>query len=165
MRLRTESVCAACLIWALPSLGVHAAEKDAYELAFSTYVGGKSWEHARDVCTDRDGNVYVVGGTASRDFPTTPGAYDRSFHAGGKQIGPAGLCDAFVMKFSPEGKLTWSTLLGGPNYDRAYAVEVDRKGDVYVAGRAGPGFPVSQRAFQTEYGGSRYNGFYGSQNG
>jgi hypothetical protein len=69
------------------------------------------------------------------------------------------------MKFSPDGKLFWSTLLGGPNYDRAYAIEVDRKGNVYVAGRAGPGFPVSEGAFQTEYGGTRYNGFYGSQNG
>ena len=136
-----------------------------YELVFSTYVGGSKWEHARDVCSDKDGNVYMVGGTASRDFPTTPGALDRTFHAGGKQIGGAGLCDAFVMKFSPAGKLVWSTLLGGPNYDRAYGVEVDRKGDVYVAGRAGPGFPVTEGAFQTQYGGSRYNGFYGSQNG
>ena len=36
-------------------------------------------------------------------------------------------------------RLLWSTLLGGPNYDRAYAVEVDDRGYVYVAGRAGPG--------------------------
>ena len=158
-------MCAACLIWALPSLDVVASGAGGYELVFSTYVGGKSWEHARDVCCDKDGNVYMVGGTASRDFPTTPGAYDRTFDAGGKQIGGAGLCDAFVMKFSPEGKLIWSTLLGGPNCDRAYGVEVDREGCVYVAGRAGPGFPVSEGAFQTEYGGSNYNGFYGSQNG
>lgn len=48
---------------------------------------------------------------------------------------------------------------------RAYGVEVDAKGNVYVAGRAGPGFPVTAGAFQTEYGGSRYNEFYGSQNG
>jgi len=146
-------------------LGVQAAEKASYELAFSTYLGGARWEHARDVCTDRDGNVYVVGGTSSRDFPTTPGAFGRTFHIGGKQIGQAGLCDAFVTKFSPEGKLLWSTLLGGPNYDRAYAVEVDPQGDPVVAGRAGPGFPVTEGAFQTEYGGSHYNGFYGSQNG
>jgi len=165
MRLKLARVCTACLIWALPSLGVHAAGEEGYELAFSTYVGGKNWEHARDICSDGDGNMYVVGGTSSRDFPTTSGTYDRTFGADGKQIGPAGLCDGFVLKFSPDGKLIWSTLLGGPNYDRVYAVEVDHRGDVYVAGRAGPGFPVSDGAFQTEYGGSRYNGFYGSQNG
>ena len=165
MRRRTERTCVVCLILLVLCTVGRAAEKAGYELAFSTYVGGERWEHARDICTDSDGNIYVVGGTASCDFPTSPGAYDRTFDVAGKQIGPAGLCDAFVMKFSPDGKLIWSTLLGGPNYDRAYAVEIDRKGDVYVAGRAGQGFPVSEGAFQKEYGGSRYNGFYGSENG
>ena len=49
MRLWTERLCAVCLIWVVLSLGVHAAEEESYELAFSTYVGGTSWEHARDV--------------------------------------------------------------------------------------------------------------------
>ena len=138
---------------------------EAYELVFSTYFGGSSWEHARDVCVDNQGNVYMVGGTASADFPTTPGAYDRTFHSGGRALGAAGQCDAFVVKFDASGKLLWSTLLGGPNYDRAYGVEIDKVGNVVIAGRAGPGFPVTAGAFQTEYGGSGYNNFYGSQNG
>ncbi|GAH24832.1 unnamed protein product, partial [marine sediment metagenome] len=139
--------------------------EEAYDLVFSTYLGGSKWEHARDVFADPADNVYVVGGTASRDFPTTPGVYDRTSNTGGKKIGPAGQCDAFVAKFSSEGTLIWSTFLGGPNYDRAYAVEVDAEGYVYVAGRAGPGFPVTPGAFQLQYGGSGYNGFYGDQNG
>jgi hypothetical protein len=134
-------------------------------LVFSTYLGGSEWEHARDIFADSAGSIYVVGGTASSDFPTTPGAYDRTFNGGGKRIGEAGPCDVFVTKFSPEGKLIWSTFLGGPNYDRGYAVEVDEEGFVYVAGRAGPGFPVTPGAFQTQYGGNGYNGFYGDQNG
>ncbi len=147
----------------MPVTVLRSADEE-YGVAFSTYVGGSNWEHARDVFADRDGNVYMVGGTASRDYPTTPGAYDQEFNDGGKQLGAAGQCDAFVSKFDPAGRLIWSTLLGGPNYDRAYAVEVDAMGFVYVAGRAGPGFPVTDGAFQTKYGGSRYNGFYGSQN-
>jgi hypothetical protein len=143
----------------------HAKTQEAYDLVFSTYLGGSKWEHARDVFADPAGNVYVVGGTASRDFPTTPGVHDRTFNGGGKKIGPAGQCDGFVAKFSSEGTLIWSTFLGGPNYDRAYAVEVDAEGYVYVAGRAGPGFPVTPGAFQIQYGGSGYNGFYGDQNG
>jgi len=142
-----------------------ATAAERYSLAFSTYIGGSKWEHARDVFADRRGNVYVVGGTASPDFPATGGAYDRTFNAGGKQTGGAGACDAFITKFGPKGDLIWSTFLGGPNYDRAYAVEVDADGYVYVAGRCGPGFPVTRGAFQEQYGGSRYNGFYGSQNG
>jgi hypothetical protein len=42
---------------------------------------------------------------------------------------------------------------------------VDREGFVYVAGRAGPGFPVTPGAFQTQYAGSASNRFYGEQNG
>jgi hypothetical protein len=166
--LKAKRVCAAALVWALLAPAAPAAGGEGYELAFSTYVGGENWEHARDVCSDKDGNVYVVGGTASGDFPTTGGAYDRTFGFGGEYVGDAGPCDAFVMKFSPEGELVWSTLLGGPNYDRAYGVEVDSTGYVCVAGRAGPGFPVSEGAFQTDYCGTRDSGlygFYGSQNG
>jgi len=89
-----------------------------YGLAWSTYLGGaSSSEEARDVCVDRDGNVIVVGGTASTDFPTTPGAYDRMYNAGSS--------DVFVAKFHPSGQLLWATYLGGPNHERAYAVEVE----------------------------------------
>ncbi|MCZ6611957.1 MAG: SBBP repeat-containing protein [Planctomycetota bacterium] len=144
--------------WSSPS-----AAEEQYELSFSTYLGGSMWDHARDVCVDNRGNVYVVGGTASKDFPTTAGVYARKFTEGGNALGGHGNCDAFVAKLSPTGKLVWSTYLGGPNYDRAYAVEVDAKGYVYVAGRCGPGFPVTEGAFQTEYKGSG-GGFYGTQN-
>jgi uncharacterized repeat protein (TIGR01451 family) len=133
-----------------------------YDLEFSTYFGGASWEHVRDVYVDHQGNVYVVGGTASSDFPTTPGAYDTTFNTGGTRVGSQGYCDAFVTKFSPSGELIWSTFLGGPNYDRAYGVEVDSQGYVYVAGRAGPGFPV-KNAFQSTFRGAN-QGIYGDQN-
>ncbi len=133
---------------------------DSYDLAFSTYFGGSNWEHARDVTADKHGNIYVVGGTASADFPTTPGVYGRTFHADHAQdFGP---CDVFVVKFAPDGRLLWSTLIGGPGYDRAYGVEVDENGFLYLAGRAGPGFPV-RNAFQPDFNGVD-NGSYGMQN-
>jgi hypothetical protein len=119
------------LILAMTSLTFAA---DTYDLIFSTYIGGSDWEHARDVVVDKSGNIYVVGGTASPDFPTTPGAYSRQLQIGGSQ--EFGACDIFVVKFAPHGALLWSTLIGGPNYDRGYGVEVDEQGYVYVAGRA-----------------------------
>ena len=141
------------------------ADEIAYTVNFSTYLGGTlDWEHARDVAVDPAGNIVVVGGTAASDFPTTPGAYDTSFNAGGNAIGGHGDSDVFVAKFSPDGALLWSTFLGGPNYDRAYAVEVSDAGDVYVSGRSGPGFPVTNGVFQPEYLGND-SGFYGVQNG
>ncbi|MEW4486482.1 SBBP repeat-containing protein [Thalassoglobus sp. JC818] len=134
------------------------------EIAFSTYLGGSEWEHARDVCVDDSGNVYVVGGTRSSDFPTTANALQTKHDKSGDKVGSGGYCDVFVSKFDASGELIWSTLLGGPNYDRAYAVEVDRAGYVYVAGRAGPGFPVTKDAFQPEFQGAD-EGIYGMQNG
>jgi len=150
-------VAAVCLVAWASSAG--ALE---YDVAFSTFLGGSDWEHARDVCSDAAGNVYVVGGTASANFPTTPGAYQRTYSTGGSDIGTSGYLDAFVAKFGPTGNLIWSTYLGGPNYDRAYAVEVDADGYVYVAGRAGPGFPVHNALQPTFQGGPA--GGYGQQN-
>jgi hypothetical protein len=148
------------IIFIIPTMTSQMFAADAYDLTFSTYFGGSDWEHARDVVVDKSGNVYVVGGTASADFPTTPGAYCQQLQTGGSQeFGP---CDIFVVKFAPDGTLLWSTLIGGPNYDRGYGVEVDGQGYVYVAGRAGPGFPV-KNAFQPDFDGVD-NGSYGMQN-
>jgi uncharacterized repeat protein (TIGR01451 family) len=135
---------------------------ELYDLEFSTYIGGTGGEMIRDVCADSDGNSYITGGTKSADFPTTPGAYDRSFDSSGDQVGSEGPMEAFVTKFDADGNLVWSTFLGGPNYDRAYAIEVDSQGYVYVAGRAGPGFPV-KNAFQSTFQGAD-QGIYGWQN-
>ncbi len=132
-----------------------------YDLSFSTYLGGSDWELARDVFADAQGNVYITGGTASPDFPVTAGAYSTKFNLG--YTGDFGPCDAFVSKFDPDGRLIWSTFIGGPGYDLAYSVEVDDSGYVYVAGRAGPDFPI-KNGFQPTFKGV-YNGKYGMQNG
>lgn len=131
---------------------------------FSTYLGGSGVENLRDVTSDDQGNVYVTGGTSSADYPTTPGAYDRSFATGGSSLGTGGPMDVFVAKYSPTGQLLWSTLLGGPNYDRAYAIEVDREGYVYVGGRAGDEFPTTAGVLQESFAGDRSpNRLYGEQ--
>ena len=138
-----------------------------YEVAFSTYLGGKGGEDtARAVAVDGDGNIYVAGGTKSPDFPTTPGAFSRNYTGGGKSVGARGPMDAFVTKLDPSGRIVWSTLLGGPNYDRAYTVRVDKQGFVYVGGRAGEGFPTTPDTVQPQFeGDSSGMGAYGKQDG
>ncbi|HET9530869.1 MAG TPA: SBBP repeat-containing protein, partial [Blastocatellia bacterium] len=55
---------------------------------------------------------------------------------------------------------------GGPNYDRAYALEVDSLGFVYIAGRAGSGFPTTSGVVQPQFGGDvTQNQAYGQQDG
>lgn len=134
------------ILWAGPAFG-------RYELAFSTYIGGSKYEHIRDITADSHGNVYVTGGTTSPDFPTTKGAYQREH---------AGLFDIFVTKFDAQGKIVWSTLVGGKDYDRAYAIKVNRQGYVYVAGRGGRNAPVTRGVVQPEFKGQWHDGPYKS---
>lgn len=163
--MKTRETLRPCrIIVALLGVAMLSLSLSAAEISFSTFLGGSEWEHARDVFVDDAGFVYVVGGTRSDDFPTTANAFQVKHDKTGDKIGSGGYCDVFVAKFDATGKLIWSTLLGGPNYDRAYAVEVDRQGFVYVAGRAGPGFPVTDDAFQSQFRGADA-GIYGMQNG
>jgi len=135
---------------------VGSTPRDEVAPDLSTYVGASGQESVRDIAIDRDGSVYLTGGTDSPDFPTTRGAYSRRH---------GGAIDVFVMKLDSEGHLVWSTLLGGPSVDRAYAIKVDSRGYVYVAGRAGAAFPVTPGVFQTEFNGGRPSGPYPSQSG
>jgi len=135
--------------------------KEPYTREFTTYLGGKSFEQARGVVVDNAGYRIVVGGTQSEDFPITFGP---AFQAGGGNAGSAGYMDVFIVKIDPAGNVLWSRLLGGPNYDRAYDVEVDDTGDIYLCGRAGAGFPTTSGAHQEKFGGGQ-GGYYGDQDG
>jgi hypothetical protein len=130
-----------------------------------TYLGGSGREQVRDVAVDAAGNVYVAGFTTSADFPTTPGAVQRNHNPGTPLTSAIATSDAFVMKYDPSGNLIWSTFVGGPNYDAAAALEVGPGGDVFIAGYAGPGFPVTNGAFQTAFQGGQEADFYGPQDG
>lgn len=92
---------------------------------YATYLGGTGEESPARVAVDRAGNIYVTGTTSSPDFPGTP-VIDRSL---GNQM------DAFVAKFSPEGSLIYSTLVGGTCNDEGNAIAVDDAGNAFITGR------------------------------
>ncbi len=95
-------------------------------IEFSTFLGGSGADTGYAVTVDQAGNIYVVGQTGSANFPLR-GGYDNSIN---------GLSDAFIVKINPSGTaILFSTYLGGRNPgDRAWDVEVDRDGRVYVCG-------------------------------
>ena len=142
--------------------GTGGPAPDTAVVRFATFWGGTDEDQVRDLATDAQGNIYAVGGTASNDFPTTPGAFDRTHDD--SPNGTVKHYDVFVSKFDSTGTLIWSTLLGGPGYDRAYAVEVDAQGFVYIGGRAGTGFPVTPGAAQTVFRGGGV-ALYGEEDG
>jgi hypothetical protein len=126
---------------------------ESYDLVFSTYFGGIAGEGIRDVELDGLGNIYVAGTTTSPDFPTTPGAYDERFDTSQGTTRWGYNSEIFVAKFSPTGKLLWSTLIGGPNSEEAYGLEIDSKGFILVHGRGAQGSPISAGVYQEQFKG------------
>ena len=142
-----------------------------YNTYLSSYLDGDSANgpgFARDIAVDENGDFVVVGGVSSSGFPTTPGVWDQNYGApGAGSVGVYGEMDVFVSKFNAAGVMIWSTYLGGPSYDRAYAVEFADNGDVIVAGRAGPGFPTTPGVIQETFAGDQVttSSGYGPQDG
>jgi beta-propeller repeat-containing protein len=56
-------------------------------LVYSTFLGGSDGDFGLDIAV-REGRAYVTGNTSSADYPTTPGAFDRTLDS----------TDAFVTK-------------------------------------------------------------------
>ncbi len=126
---------------------VSKVNADGTALVYSTYLGGCRGEGGNAIAVDSARNAYVAGNTNSTDFPMA-GEPLQDMLADGK-CGAFVCDDAFLVKLSPAGdELLYSTYLGGATFDSAAAVAVDATGNVYIAGRAGAGFPTTGRAYQ-----------------
>src|ERR1017187_4977753 len=94
-------------------------------LVWATRTGGSAWDAAGDLEVARDGSIYVLGATRSADFPTTPDAVQRRF-------GPPR--DVVLLQLDPNGKIVYSTLLGGSKNDEATGLAVADDGTVFIGG-------------------------------
>jgi len=115
-------------------------------LNYCTFLGAGGADEVRAIAVDSTGAAYLAGGTSSLDFPTTPGAFDRSF-SGAAYEGALG--DAFVAKLNPSGTaLVYATFLGGSSFETAASIAVDSSGAAYIAGHtASPDFPTTAGAY------------------
>jgi hypothetical protein len=119
-------------------------------LVYSTLLGGSGIDIGSGIAVDAARNAYLTGNTTSPDFPTTPGAFQRSFGGGDQFSG-----DAFVTKLNPTGSaLVYSTYLGGSRPEWGGGIAVDVAGNAYVTGKTfSLDFPTSAGAFQSASGG------------
>lgn len=103
--------------------------------AYLGLIGGDQYEHAYDIAVDSEGSAYVVGLTASTDFPVTAGM-------GANQPWE----DAIIFKVTPSGSgLAYSGHIGGDDYDTGIAIDIDSANNVYLIGTtysSAPSFPV-----------------------
>jgi uncharacterized protein (TIGR03437 family) len=116
------------------------------------------------IAVDSAGSAYVTGTTRSKNFPTTPGAFQPHWDAG---------WTTFVTKLNPTGTaLAYSTYLGGSGpgallfgmSQEGTGIAVDTAGNAYVSGWTGSNdFPTTPGALQFP-GSASYGGFVSKLN-
>jgi hypothetical protein len=106
-------------------------------LAWNTFLGGSGYDYGNAIAL-YDGNIYVAG-TSNADW----GSPVRAYTAGGTEGN-----DAFCVKLTSLGALTWNTFLGGDDDDYGYGVAVDGGGNVCVAGSSKATWGTPWRAYR-----------------
>ncbi len=116
-------------------------------LMYSTYLGGTNTDFGYGIAVDGSGNTYVTGTTSSTDFPLTNAIQTGSDNIWG---------NAFVTKISASGATkTYSTYLGGNNFDQGLGIAVDPNGNAYVTGwTASSNFPTANAMQASNHGGN-----------
>ena len=146
---------------------------------YATYLGGSSADVPHSLVVNAQNELIILGSTSSTNFPTTPGAYDRTYNGGQKMEPDFGLdfpngSDLFVAKLSSDGaRLLAATYLGGSandgvilqqraeglvqNYGDQFRGDVitDAAGNVYLASSTGStNFPTANGFQRTYQGGN-----------
>ena len=152
-------------------------------LVYSTFLGGTNGDLGYAVVADTNGNAYVVGGTASPNFPNTatnvPGLFNGLYY---NTNGLPVTTNAFLVKLDPPGSnIIYSAVFGGTNVgvDIAYGVALDSYNDVFVVGASSTtnfpavntlgllgatnagGSDVFVTAFNTNCSAILYSGYFG----
>ncbi len=120
-------------------------------LSYSTYLGGSNGgDWGMDIAMGGTDVAYVVGYTASSDFPTTPGAYDTTHNGGGVYN-----LDVFVTKLNSSGtSLGYSTFLGGTDDDRGWGIDLGAGDEAFITGgTVSSNFPTTPGAYDTTHNG------------
>jgi hypothetical protein len=114
------------------------------EMIYATLLGGSDRDECWGLAVDNEGAAYVTGHTLSENFPL----------ARELQSTLRGSDDVFIAKISPTGKqLLFSSYLGGTQRDRAWDLDLDSGGNVYITGEtASLDFPTAS-ALQAHYSG------------
>lgn len=97
-------------------------------LAYSTYLGGGSYEASQGIAVNAAGCAHVTGYTDSTNFPLA-NPFQSTCGCGG------GFVEAFVTKMDPAGGgILYSSYLGGNSSDYGIEIALDNSGVVYLSG-------------------------------
>jgi gliding motility-associated-like protein len=163
-------------------MGISKFSSDGTSLLYSTYLGGVGNEAPHSLVVNSNNELIVFGTSSSSNYPTTVGAFDRTFNGGPATTANNGSIDfsngtdIVVTKFNALGSaLIASTYIGGTgndglnissgalvkNYGDDFRGEVytDASNNIYVASatHSNTDFPTSN-AIQPFFGGGTQDG-------
>jgi hypothetical protein len=85
-------------------------------------AGGSTGEEGKDVTTDGNNNVYIVG------------TFTSTITIGSTTLTSAGSMDVFLVKYDPNGTILWAKSEGSQYSEYGHCVTTDASGNVYIAG-------------------------------
>ncbi|ROL56694.1 hypothetical protein D9V84_06595 [Bacteroidetes/Chlorobi group bacterium Naka2016] len=118
------------------------------KLIWVTVLGSLGDDYLFSIAIDSSGNIWGCGEARGNEFPATIDAFQRKYNNGG---------DGVVFKLdSTDGKLLYSTFLGGSAYEGLTHIVVNIDNTIWVTGRTrSTDFPITtdaaQKVLQEEY--------------
>lgn len=126
------------------------------QLVFFTYSGSLSDNWANTAVSDDLGNSYTAGTVFSASFPTTTGAFDRTYNGNSASLREdyAGY-DIGILKFDPSGSnLLTCTFLGGRYAETPHSLAIDKDQNLLILGTTSSNnFPITTGAYQSNFQG------------
>lgn len=111
------------------------------QFLWAKQLGGSGFDYVRDMAVDASGNVHLVGNfSGTADFDPS---------AETNQLTSAGDFDAFVVRLTADGELTWAKALAGAGFEVAQSLAVDANGAAYVLGAYFTTIDLNPSATQT----------------
>jgi len=116
----------------------------------STYLGKMTtYTRIKDIATDSEGNIFVVGSVMYNSYPVVAGSYDITFD---------GSRDGVVSKLNSSlTQIIASTFIGGANaaHEEAFKVLISENNDIIVGLETKSGtFPTTEFAYDRSHNGS-----------
>ncbi|MEP7127299.1 MAG: T9SS type A sorting domain-containing protein [Chitinophagales bacterium] len=126
------------------------------DMVWATYYGENDAEDKpQELSVDAEGNLVVIGNTASQINFATSGSYQAVY--GGADY------DAFVLKLNAEGQRIWCTYFGGSSTEDATDIYTDASSNIFAAGATYSANCPVYNAFQPVFSGVK-DGFLCSLN-
>lgn len=114
-------------------------DKSLTQIIWAAYLGGNAADASHTIKMDRQGDLYIGGGTTSVNFPSTPGAY-QEVHGGG--------VDGWIAKLAKDGSaILRATFTGTAGFNQVYFLDLDANDNVYTYGQTTGSFPVTSGVY------------------